>query len=185
RGGSRGFSKAMELARHDRRGAPGRGHPRSRSSAARAVERSARPRTLSLHAVAARPFHATEPAGDAALAVGLRSARRMVGKAAIAANATLLRCDACGVLAADGPGRMLFDCRRRHLSTDAESIVSYPALPNLGRVLINGCGPYVTDVGLGVADLARCLHCSLCSRNSLCRVQVSRGAKISRRRILC
>src|SRR5215469_10572456 len=55
----------------------------------------------------------------------------------------------------------------------------------LGRVLINGCGPHVTDVGLGVADLARRLHCSLCSRNSLCRDQVSRGAKISRRRILC
>ena len=135
--GSQRFYQSNELAAHDRRGAPGCGHSRSRSSAARAVERSARPRTLSLHAVAARPFHATEPAGEAALAVGLRSARRMVGKGAIAANATLLRGDACGVLAADGPGRILFECRRGYLSTDAECIVSYPAPTNLGRVLIN------------------------------------------------
>src|SRR5215471_13572732 len=97
--GSQRFYQSNELAAHDRRGAPGRGHSRSRSSAARAVERSARPRALSLHAIAARPFHATEPAGEAALAVGLRSARRMAGKGAIAANATLLRGDACGVLA--------------------------------------------------------------------------------------
>jgi hypothetical protein len=55
----------------------------------------------------------------------------MAGKGAIAANATLLRGDACGVLAADGPGRILFECRRGYLSTDAECIVSYPAPTNL------------------------------------------------------
>ena len=44
---------------------------------------------------------------------------------------------------------------------------------------------HVTDVGLGVADLARRFHYSLCSRDPLCRDQVSRGAEISRWRILC
>jgi hypothetical protein len=36
---------------------------------------------------------------------------------------------------------------------------------------------HVTDVGLGVTDLARCLHRSQCSRDPLCRDQVSRGAE--------
>ena len=43
---------------------------------------------------------------------GLRSARRMAGKGAIATNAALLTIGACGALAADGPGRILFECRR-------------------------------------------------------------------------
>src|SRR5262249_41271908 len=77
---------------------------------------------------------ATEPAGEAALAVGLRSARRMVGKGAIAANATLLRGDACGVLAADGPGRILFECRPR-LSLDGRRMHRELPRANLGRVL--------------------------------------------------
>jgi hypothetical protein len=55
------------------------------------------------------------PAGEAALAMGLRSARRMAGKGAIAANAALLTIGVCGVLAADGPGRVVFDCRRGFL----------------------------------------------------------------------
>src|SRR5215467_8552740 len=79
-----------ELAAHDRRSSSGRGHSRRRSGTARAVGRSARPRALSLHTVAARSFHAAEPAGEATLAVGLRSARRTAGKAAIAAHTALL-----------------------------------------------------------------------------------------------
>src|SRR5262249_56069915 len=73
------------------KGRRGGGIARGRSGAARAVWRSARPRALPLHAVAARPLHAAEPADQAVVALGLRLARRMAGKAAIAANAGLLK----------------------------------------------------------------------------------------------
>src|SRR5262249_11859583 len=82
---------AHGLAAQDRHSPRGRGHSRRRSGAARAVWRSARPRALPLHAVAARPLHAAEPADQAVVALGLRLARRMAGKAAIAANAGLLK----------------------------------------------------------------------------------------------
>ena len=81
---------AHGLAAQHRHSSPDRGHSRRPSSAARAVRRSARPRALPFHAIAARPLHAAEPAGQAALALGLRRAPRMAGKAAIAANAGLL-----------------------------------------------------------------------------------------------
>src|SRR5262249_56075470 len=75
--------------------------PARRSGAAGAVQRSARPRALPLHAIAARPLHAAKSAGQAAVALGVHPARRVAGKAAIAADAGLLTIGVCGVLAAD------------------------------------------------------------------------------------
>src|SRR5262249_7214176 len=46
--------------------------------------------TATLHATAARPLQAANPAGQAAVALGVHPARRVAGKAAIAAGAGLL-----------------------------------------------------------------------------------------------
>jgi hypothetical protein len=54
-----------------------REHFRGRCGAARAAKRSARPRALPFHALAARPLHAANPARQAAVALGLRPAPRM------------------------------------------------------------------------------------------------------------
>src|SRR6516162_3619080 len=124
--------KRRRLAAQDRCNSPDRGYSRRRSGAARAVRRPTRPRALRLHAIAARPLHAAEPAGQAALALGLRRAPRMAGKAAIAANAGLLTIGTGGVLAADTSAGSPWSARPTPggaKATPPASSVAHPAAP--------------------------------------------------------
>src|SRR5712692_3045248 len=65
-----------DLGLPDRHHFRARRHIRGRGSARRAAERAARPRALPLHAVAARPLHAADPAGRAADPLGMRQPRK-------------------------------------------------------------------------------------------------------------
>src|SRR5438067_12681418 len=73
-----------DLALRHRHHCAARPHIGGRGWTASAAERPARSRALPLRAVAARPLHAAEAAGQAAAAVGLRAARRLEGKSAAA-----------------------------------------------------------------------------------------------------
>src|SRR5262249_60152541 len=66
---------ARGLAAQDRDIPLAGGLPRRRGGAAGAARRSARPRALPLPATAARPLHAANPAGQAAVALGVHPAR--------------------------------------------------------------------------------------------------------------
>src|SRR6266851_4104062 len=65
-----------DLGLPDRHHFRARRHIRGRGSARRAAERAARPRALPLHAVAARPLHAADPAGRAADPLAMRQPRK-------------------------------------------------------------------------------------------------------------
>src|SRR6185436_14978343 len=85
------YASDSEHGLEDRPHPAARQHGYGRGRAAGATERPGRPRTLPLHAIAARPLHGAKPTGEAAVALGLRRAPLLARQGALAAKPELLR----------------------------------------------------------------------------------------------